>query len=69
VVADQPAREANQDRRQGREHGIELAKLNTALQPETVFKYEGVNEIELFDFVPIGNLFVFSGSVRGCVVY
>jgi hypothetical protein len=34
------------------------------LQPQTVFKYESVNDIELFDFVSIGNLFVLSGSVR-----
>jgi hypothetical protein len=45
------------------QHGIELAKLNTALQPETVFKYEGVNDILLWDFAPLGNTFVFSGSV------
>jgi len=46
------------------QHGVELAKLNTALQPETVFKYEGVNDIELRDFAPLGNTFVFSGSVQ-----
>ena len=46
------------------QHGIELAKLNTALQPETVFKYEGVNDIELRDFAPLGNTFVFAGSVQ-----
>jgi hypothetical protein len=34
------------------------------LQPETVFKYEGVNDIELWDFAPVGNSFVLSGSVR-----
>jgi CHAT domain-containing protein len=45
------------------QHGIELAKLNTALQPETLFKYEGVNDIQLWDFAPIGNSFVLSGSV------
>jgi hypothetical protein len=49
--------------------GIELAKLNTALQPETVFRYEGVNGIdvngiELWDFAPLGNTFVLSGSVQ-----
>jgi hypothetical protein len=47
-----------------RQYGIELAKLNTALQPETVFRYEGVNDIELRDFAPLGNTFVFSGSVQ-----
>jgi len=46
------------------QHGMELAKLNTALQTETVFRYEGVNDIQLFDFVPLGNTFVLSGSVR-----
>jgi hypothetical protein len=30
----------------------------------TVFKYEGVNDIELWDFAPIENSFVLSGSVR-----
>ena len=50
------------------QHGIELAKLNTALQPETVFRYEGVDgievdDIELWDFAPLGNTFVLSGSV------
>jgi hypothetical protein len=45
------------------QHGIELAKLNTKLQPETVLKYEGVNDIQLWDFAPIGNTFVLSGSV------
>ena len=33
------------------------------MQPETVFRYEGVNDIELRDFTPLGNTFVFSGSV------
>jgi hypothetical protein len=46
------------------QHGVELAKLNAALQTETVFKYEGVNDIELWDFAPLGNSFVLSGSVR-----
>ena len=34
------------------------------MQPETVFRYEGVNDIELRDFTPLGNTFVFSGSVQ-----
>jgi CHAT domain-containing protein len=46
------------------QHGVELAKLNAALQTETVLKYEGVNDIELWDFAPLGNSFVLSGSVR-----
>ena len=33
------------------------------MQPETVFRYEGVNDIELRDFAPLGNTFVFAGSV------
>ena len=47
----------------GYQHGIELAKINEALQPETVLKYESVNDIQLLDFAPIGNSFVLSGSV------
>jgi hypothetical protein len=46
------------------QHGVELAKLNAALQTETVFKYKGVNDIELWDFVPLESSFVLSGSVR-----
>jgi CHAT domain-containing protein len=46
------------------EHGIELAKLDAALNTEPVFKYEGVNDIELRDFTPLQNTFLLSGSVR-----
>ena len=34
------------------------------MQPETVFRYEGVNDIELRDVTPLANTFVFSGSVQ-----
>jgi hypothetical protein len=46
------------------QHGIEVAKLDVTLEPETVFRYEGVNDIELWDFAPLRNSFVLSGSVR-----
>jgi hypothetical protein len=46
------------------QRGIELAKINEALQPETVLKYEGVNDLQLWDFASIGNSFVLSGSVQ-----
>ena len=46
------------------QHGIELAKLDAGLKPQTVFKYEGVNDIELWDFSPFEGVFVLSGSVR-----
>ena len=46
------------------QRGIELAKLDAGLKPQTVFKYQGVNDIELWDFSPFEDVFVLSGSVR-----
>ena len=46
------------------QHGIELARLNRDLRPTTIFKYEGVNDIDLRDFTPLDDSFVMSGTVR-----
>jgi hypothetical protein len=46
------------------QHGIELGKLDAGLKPQNIFKYEGVNDIELWDFSPLEGVFVLSGSVR-----
>jgi hypothetical protein len=46
------------------EHGMELARVDAALKVNPIFDYEGVNDIQLWDFTVLGDLFLLSGSVR-----
>ena len=45
-------------------HGVELAKVDAALNVDPIFDYVGVNDIQLWDFTSLGDLFLLSGSVR-----
>jgi hypothetical protein len=46
------------------EHGIELAKVDARLKVDPVFHYEGVNDIQLWDFTSVKDMFILSGWVR-----
>jgi hypothetical protein len=46
------------------ERGIELARVDAALNVDPIFDYEGLNDIQLWDFTSLADLFLLSGSVR-----
>jgi CHAT domain-containing protein len=46
------------------EHGLELARADATLKVDPIVDYEGVNDIQLWDFTPLQDMFLLSGSVR-----
>jgi hypothetical protein len=46
------------------QHGVEVAEVDSQLSLQTVLKYEGVNDIVLWDFAALQNLLIVTGSVR-----
>ncbi len=43
---------------------LNLPSWTSELKPQTVFRYDGVNDIELWDFAPFEGVLVLAGSVR-----